>query len=505
MRDLATTDAQNPNPLSGVGGGRQPPQVKGRPVNSAGIENQPSAGAMEPRTGHTSLVQRIATVLTSFIQHFTGRTESKPVTGEAAPAAGETSTLETAGTTVPAENKPVTGEAAPAAGEMPAEDPKISDPTSIIKADPPSPDAAEARYKTATLVVGETPVRIYAKNSATLGEIQKTLSKPGLLWDSEIRGQQGTVMNNLEALGFSEEVVARVASSITTGGSNITGCVEGNENIRQDKKAKKKDEAAVGSFQSCQAPDEAKIVGAKTVEGINSLLQTLAECADRCTGASGEHIEREKVAGRKQIVGEVLNFCNKMDRVVTLERTAGGNNMVSGGRIYNPISSGPSGILAGFLKSPDGFSPEEMKEFAKNYRHASVEQAVQFIYQTLGNAENGAARPALKAAYENYCKDTGQTPTNLDELLFNNDLKTLFNERNKGIAFIKEMKLSPEKEAEQIALCQKSVEQRFQTWLGKHADRHDDGSITIDVGHVKIMVSDKEQLNSVTLGSLDGL
>jgi hypothetical protein len=487
------------NPIQTAEMGKEASQVDGHPVVPGSIDNQPSQGATEPRTSFTELARRIATVLTSFIQHFTGRTESKPVTGEAVPAAGET----------PAEAPTISNPKIVQTFHH-GESPDISNPTSIIKADPPSPDAAGAGYKTAALVVGETPVRIYAKNPATLGEIQKTLSKPGLLDADKLTGYAEKFEEDLTKLGFAEEDVMRsvgLCFILTDMQSFITGNDEmrmrninspANQGKAEDDPTKMTCDSL--PFQSCQTSDAAKTAGSKAFAATNSLIKQMGELATKCKGLSPDN--ERAIDARKQILEELTNICSSPDlQVTTLERNVG-NNKIEGQRTYVPLSQSIGTYLGSCLRDETNrFSYVKLQKLANDHDHEFIERMVQTAYTSCPIASE---RPGLKAAYEKYCRDNGKPPTDLDRLVFNNDLKTLFNERDKAIESIKEMKLPEVQEKEQIALCQKSVEQRFQTWLGKHADKHDDGSVTIDVGHKKIMVN-ADQLGEVTLKSLGAL
>ncbi|MDR2776593.1 MAG: hypothetical protein LBB17_00915, partial [Puniceicoccales bacterium] len=187
------------------------PQVGTHCVVPGSPDSQPSQAVTAPRTGFTSLCQRIAATLTSIRQFFTRRTP-----------------------------------------------PAVSSPTIIAEPPLKSPDAADAGYQTASLVVGETPLRIYAKNAETLGEIQRILSQPDLRSDGEILSRATRAM---ESLGFPETAVDLASSGLSMGVINVSGYVTGNEDKRQQ--AVQREDTQVGSFQSCQTPDRAKIAGAK--------------------------------------------------------------------------------------------------------------------------------------------------------------------------------------------------------------------------------------------------
>lgn len=179
---------------------------------------------------------------------------------------------------------------------------------------PASPHAASAGYQTAHLMVGETPLRIYAKENKILDEIGHLLSKPGLLSDDEMVSQCETIYENLITLGFPESVGALMNGGISMCAGNIQGYVEGNEEKRNNNPDI--------PFQSCQLPDSARIVGAKVLVSINSLLQNIRNQAKIC---KRENNEAQQIESRKQIMDELLNICNNPDlQITTLEVCVGG-------------------------------------------------------------------------------------------------------------------------------------------------------------------------------------
>jgi hypothetical protein len=71
----------------------------------------------------------------------------------------------------------------------------------IIEAEPASWEAANAGYKTATVIMGGTPLRVYAKDERILHEIRGILSQPGLLSEKAIVAQYA---ESLGRLGFED-------------------------------------------------------------------------------------------------------------------------------------------------------------------------------------------------------------------------------------------------------------------------------------------------------------
>jgi hypothetical protein len=280
----------------------------------------------------------------------------------------------------------------------------------------------------------------------------------------------------------------------------------------------------VGPFQSYQLPDKARIAGAKALAGMNSFIQTLTTCAAKANAGRRKQIagrrkqiagrrkqiagRRKQIAGRKQVMEELIKICNDPEcQVATLEWCVGGNNAYkSGERTYNPLLSGPGAALRGILFDFDAskISCRRLQELAQNHGHEFVERMVQTAYRT-----NSVIRPQLKAAYNAYYektknKETKKTPTNLDGLLFNEDLRKIRNEQQGAIAEINKMDVSDDKKQILIAQSQDNAEKRFQIWLSTHKTVEEDDGVTVEVGHIKIMVN-ADQLDRVTLQSLNAL
>jgi hypothetical protein len=323
-------------------------------------------------------------------------------------------------------------------------------------------------------------------------------------------GQFEILNKNLAALGFPENTIRKITGTLCTAGGNISGYVEGNETKRQrDLRGSKKDE--VGPFQSCQPPDKARIAGAKALSRLNSWFQTLTTCAAKCpppltdrqivAGKKFPTNDRAQVAGRKQLLEELESFCSEPEfRIVTLEWNIGGNNACPGDRVYNPMISGPATALDAILRDPENssFSSLWFQNLAKNYGRETFERVIQTFYQI-----SWGDRKELKAAYEGYCKQTGGKPIDLDRLVFTPELRAMREIRQKTIEFIR-TNVPGEKQEAAIAQFEEQIEQNFQTWLKANKKEEADGSVTIDVGHIKILVNE-EQLQKVTRQSLTNL
>jgi hypothetical protein len=407
---------------------------------------------------------------------------------------------------------------APAPAETPAEAPKTEAPAAPAKPATPEEAARNARYKTASLVVGEAHVELCAKRAATLGEIAAILRQPGLLSGDEIKDQTVPMWEFFEKLGFPETTWSRLGGFCMAGVST-EGYITGNESMRQQ--ALQGKNAGVDPFQAYQPPDKARIAGAGVLVELNSLVRTVESCAVKCSDltdaqkssegkkalSAAQEAARAQVAGRKQVIEGLLEICNKPEhQVASLEWCIGGNNVGRSPRIYNPLLSGVATALDGVLMDPDTgeITAGRLQELRGYYGSEFVEQMVKIAYRSFPGSTN--LRRKLKAAYKEYCDKPKKTPTDLDGLLFNAELRTIRNELNKTIEFIKKSSgLSESEEGTALEQCQENMERKFQAWLSTHKQVEDDGSITIDVGHIKIMVNDEEQLKHVTLQSLTAL
>ncbi|MDR2432670.1 MAG: hypothetical protein LBD34_02865 [Puniceicoccales bacterium] len=446
------------------GGG--PSQVKGRSVTPNDGSNQPKAAVTEPRTGFIALIQRAVTALTSAahsVKHsvgsiFTHRTKTPT---ESTP--GEDVSI-VRGPTVP-----------------------------TVKVAPlPSPDTEAAGYKTASLEVGKTPVKLYAKTAGTLYKLQEILKQSDLNW--EMPDQTVSVGKNLKSLGFSDGSLSKM-SGFCMSGFNMTGYITGNEKKRQE--ALRNSNLNAGSFQSCQPPDKARIAGALALVALNSLVQTVetdaAKYADT-DDTGGKKTDSKQVASRKRVIEGLLNICNNAGLQITVkEKSVGGNNLETG-RFFFPLLGGMGQTLFGILMDPDTgkFSASQLQSLKDEYSHELVERMVQTTYKM---CSSNSTRTQLKAAYGEYCTQTKKPPLNLDGLLFNDALRSML----KVPDFIKETSDLSMESKEQL---EKQTEQNFQTWLSANKKVEEDGSITVDVGHIKIMVNNEEELKSLTLKSL---
>jgi hypothetical protein len=365
---------------------------------------------------------------------------------------------------------------------------------------PESPDAAEAGYQSRVVPVGGTSLRLYARSTNTLDEIQGILGQPGLLSGKEIMEQLEIVNENLSILGFESLCIGTIAAGLCTGPTYAFASVEGNETKRQEilRSRVESERANAGLFQSCQPPDKAKIAGARVFAEMNFLFQTLATCA-----AKGKKGVKQQVAGQELFMEGFLKICNNpKNQIVILERYAEGNLMTSP-RIYVPLLAGCGDALGGCLQGPHPENPDEkifsckrLQVLAKDHGPEFVERLVQTTYKI-----KKESRSDLRTAYEEYHAQAGRIHTDLDKLLFNDPIRTMLSSEKQIDKFIKEHPgLSPEKKGELRA----QPERNFQTWLSANKIKEADGSFTIDVGHKIITVND-DQLKKVTLQSLTNL
>jgi hypothetical protein len=364
-----------------------------------------------------------------------------------------------------------------------------------------------------SVIVGKTPQRVYARNERTLYEIQGILSQPGLLSDDEMReeAQRAAMGANLQKLGFDRLKATCMVWDLVSGLTHAFGGLEGNEKQRQEalRNSIERNRAVAGSFQSCQPPDKARIAGANLLVEMNSLVQTVETCAARCAGVSGKKAGRKQVAARKQVIEKLLDICNNPEyRVVVLERCMEGNLMTST-RTYDRLAQGFIDILNKVSRDPETreITATRLQELAKEYGPDFVERMVKTVYET-----DYKCRPALKDAYEEYRalpergKLSFEKPSiDFDRLVLNDELRKIRDELNKTREFIENNSKLPEDEKKAaLEQCQQNMERKFQAWLETHTQKEADGSFTIDVGHIKIMVNE-EQLKHVTLKSLNSL
>jgi hypothetical protein len=382
--------------------------------------------------------------------------------------------------------------------------PKVSNPTfmGVETIAPPSPEAANAGYKTTAVIVGGSPVRIYARDEKTLHEIRGILSQPNLLSGDEINDQTVPMKEAFGRLGFHENTHSKLGG-ICMSGFSAAGYVTGNEQKRQQdlRSPITSNGENAGSFQSCQPPDKAKIAGARVLAELNSLVRTVESCAARCASASDKKTASEQVAGRKQVIEGLLEICNNPENRIAIPEGSVEGNPIGAGRTFFPLLSGAGTALAGMLMDPETgeITAGRLQELAKDHSPEFVKQMVETAYKVFPG--KGGKREELEASYKEYCDINGKSSPDLGGQVLNDRLRGLVDMWKEDDAKLKDSNLSP-KEREAIIDNQELLEIQFQTWVETHRQRETDGSITVNVGHTKIMVSNEEQLRSLTLRSL---
>jgi hypothetical protein len=335
-------------------------------------------------------------------------------------------------------------------------------------------------------MVGETPLRIYAKKTETIGEIIKILSQSKTLLDANAT----TEFNNIEKIG---KVFEKLGFTMPGEASRGLAMLLVGQQAWIGDEVKKES----SSDQGHQTPDAVRIAGAKAFAATNSVVSLVEGLAAQCEKPS---FDKQADSIRGQILKELVNICNSPDlQAVTLENNVSGNSSGTG-RNFFPLSQGIATFLGNCLKNEDNaFSSDKMQELAQTYGHEFVEQQVQTAYKFCPVAKD---RSNIEKAYKGYCTQTKQVPIDFDGLLFNGPIRTMLSSRERALGFIESKTDLPSGEREEL---EAQAEQNFQKWLNanKKVDP-DDGSITIDIGHRTIMVN-ADQLEKVTLKSLNAL
>jgi hypothetical protein len=349
-----------------------------------------------------------------------------------------------------------------------------------------------AGYQTASLVVGETPLRIYAKNGEVMEYIITVLSQSNLLDATEVTSQTAKVQEAFGELGFSVIDAERskgLCYLLTAQQAFIGGEVR-------------------------PTPDAVRVAGAKAFVATSCAIKEIEDLATQCAKSSSN--DTKKTAARKQILQNFINICNYPDlQITTLEENVSGNSLDTGRKFF-PLNQGIVTFLGNFLKDDDSrLSSEKLQELAADYGHDLVEQLVQIAYKYSPNL----VRSQLKTVYNKYCTQTKKPPTSLDGLLFNDELKSMMREATIHTGCIAAYEASSgdtdgvrKSQLDSHKRDLQKIEERFramidpsdQNYASTHAFGYynpKDESVTIDLGHIKIVVN-RDQVNTVTLKSI---
>jgi hypothetical protein len=333
--------------------------------------------------------------------------------------------------------------------------------------------------KTITLA-DDRKIEIFTNSPDSARTIGETLSEKKILSDEEVGNFQVEMMDKASDLGFGL-VRAGFVSGIGAGYGNIEGHVTGNEE-------KRKERNFIKPFQACQPPDQARKIGAEALVGINEMIKTIEESANGAGEGAG-----------KKIAQAVLDFCANEEFYIAIPEACIGGNNLGVSRSFNPLMAGPSIALKYLLfDENDGvITAKSLRECAEKYGKEWVDKAMQSYYKITTSTTD---RPGLKKAYENFYRenDHGQCP-DLEGMIFNSngELHELYKKRED---LIKRFRLSSVDHSTAASRADEDpdLNSDWQNYLKNHTITEEDGGLTVNLGHVKIMIN-PEQRSRLTL------
>ncbi|MDR1255592.1 MAG: hypothetical protein LBJ94_01515 [Puniceicoccales bacterium] len=325
---------------------------------------------------------------------------------------------------------------------------------------------------------------------------------------------EASAQSRLEKWGFTP-LQANFAATLIVAHENIEGYITGNESER--KKGLK-----------YQTPDKAKIIGAEAYVEVNKILQL-------CQNES--FFSTSKGRGR-EIARSLGEFCANPKFYITVSESCIGGNDATHPRTFNPLLAGPSTALGYLLvDSANGeITEKSLKHCFDAYGKDWVDSAVQSLYKVPA----GKNRKTIAGAYEQFyaANNLGICP-NLEATIFTPKLRKLCDLYDKRPVAAGQVQGAPGMTPEEAAsvayadlkarrleylatylpgfdankdmssedaatLIDNFLNAEFEAYLYGHTTLENDGSKTVDIGHIKIMVN-AAQSDSITLDKISGL
>lgn len=222
----------------------------------------------------------------------------------------------------------------------------------------------------------------------------------------------------------------------------MEGYVIGNETKRQ-----RQDPSA--PYQTYQLPDNAKIIGAEAYREMGELLE------------SSMQLDLQNPKDLKTFAQNLCNFCSNPEFAITTSEECVGYNDSPTPRDFSPLLSGPITALRILLSGEDGITKESLENCHKLFGEKWVIKAVQTLFKAPISI---SIREQLLIAYEQYYKEHHRfgKPSDLQKTVFNPDLRSLFEKRDK---IIKKLKNSEMPEANAIKQADDQLQGEWQNYL----------------------------------------
>ncbi len=230
------------------------------------------------------------------------------------------------------------------------------------------------------------------------------------------------------------------------------------------------------------------------------------------TTTAGENIETQYNAAIADNFYSILPnkikeiISSRENKIITLERNIGGNNMVSGGRTFSGLMDGLAPVFTGYFKSSEGnieSDAELMHSFASKYGEDALYKAIKTAIITAGSHKDQLVE-AYKRYYEKYRAD--ETCPKLQ--ILNDDLQELCGKYNLITQQLDQ--ISKETNTEEVAALegQKTALENTKTELEKEFENYkkqnaktDNTTWELDIGDLTIMVNPR-QANDISLRAI---
>ncbi|MDR0595154.1 MAG: hypothetical protein LBF94_00415 [Puniceicoccales bacterium] len=195
---------------------------------------------------------------------------------------------------------------------------------------------------------------------------------------------------------------------------------------------------------------------------------------------------------RKHLVKTTVEFCANSDFYITaLEPCLDTNNGFKNfERVFHPLPQAITPPLSAILKNKGSkFTAESLKLFSQEYGQELLDTAVQSLYKA-----ESIDRESLAEAYQEYYSSISKECPNLNGMIFNafeelqklySDVQNLIKQKTsegKGLA-----------EAKEEAYGNLDFQRRWEELRPKLIKREEDGGITLDLGHIKVMVNGDQE------------
>ncbi|MDR0679841.1 MAG: hypothetical protein LBF42_02285, partial [Puniceicoccales bacterium] len=203
---------------------------------------------------------------------------------------------------------------------------------------------------------------------------------------------------------------------------------------------------------------------------------------------------KEKFAGecRKRLVQITVEFCANSDLYITaLEPCSDTNNGFKNfSRVFHSLTAGVTAPLRVLLKNEDNqITAESLRVFSQEYGQELLDTAVQSLYKA-----THVDRESLAKAYQEYYSSISKQCPDLDGMILNVSLE--LHQLYLDVQSLIKQRTSEGKrpvEAEEEVYNNSEFQRRWENLRPNFVKHEEDGGITLDLGHIKVMVNANQE------------